>query len=111
VAAYEEVLRLRRESAGDEILGRALEAAAEVPLRIALVAADTAELAVHVADRCDPAVRADAAAAADFAAAAARVAARIVAVNLTMRPGDERIEYARRLADGAGRSAAALASV
>jgi methenyltetrahydrofolate cyclohydrolase len=106
VAAYEEVLRLRREPADDEALGRALDAAAEVPLRIAQVGADVAELAAHVAGRCDPAVRVDAVAAADLAASAARVAARLVAVNLTMRPSDERIERAGRLADGAGRAAA-----
>ncbi|TMK95812.1 MAG: hypothetical protein E6G42_01595 [Actinobacteria bacterium] len=108
VAAYEEVLTLRRESGDDETLGRALEAAAEAPLQIAQVAADVADLAAHVAGRCDPAVRVDAVAAVDLAQAAARVAARLVAVNLTMRPGDERIERAHRLAEAAGRAAAAL---
>ena len=108
VAAYEEVLTLRRESGDDETLGRALEAAAEAPLQIARVAADVADLAAHVAGRCDPAVRVDAVAAVDLAQAAARVAARLVAVNLTMRPGDERIERAHRLAEAAGRAAAAL---
>jgi formiminotetrahydrofolate cyclodeaminase len=104
VAAYDEVLRLRREPADDEALGRALDAAAEVPLRIARVAADIAELAAHVAERCDAAVQVDALAAGDLAAAAARVAARLVAVNLTMQPGDERIEQARRLAETASRA-------
>lgn len=108
VAAYEDVLRLRRESADDEALGAALEQAAEVPFAIAQVAADVADLAAHVADRCDPAVRVDALAAADLAAAGARVAARVVAVNLTMRPGDARVERAGRLAEAAGRAAGAL---
>ena len=108
VTAYAEVLRLRRESAGDEALGRALERAADAPFRIAEVAADIAELAAHVADRCDPAVRVDAVAAAEFAHAAARVAARLVDVNLSMRPGDERAARAARLAEAAGRAAAAL---
>jgi methenyltetrahydrofolate cyclohydrolase len=107
VAAYDEVLRLRRESADDHALGRALERAAEAPLRIAAVAADVAELATYVAGRCDPAVQVDAVAAADLAAAGARIGARLVAVNLTMRPRDERIEEARRFADQAGRAAAA----
>jgi methenyltetrahydrofolate cyclohydrolase len=109
VAAYNEVLRLRRASAGDEALGDALEEAAEVPLRIAMVAADVAELAAHVAERCDQAVRVDAVAASELAAAAARVSARLVEVNLTMRPGDKRVEHVRRLAEEAGRAAAALA--
>ena len=108
VAAYEQVLRLRGESADDEALGRALEGAADVPLEIARVAADVADLAGHVAERCNLAVRVDAVAAADLAAAAARVAARLVSVNLTMRPGDERIDRAARLSDSAGRAAAAL---
>ena len=36
------------------------------------------------------------------------MAGRPPAVNLTMRPGDERIERAHRLAEAAGRAAAAL---
>jgi formiminotetrahydrofolate cyclodeaminase len=108
VAAYSAVLRLRREGADDEALGRALERAAEIPSGLAEAAADALELAVHVADRCDPAVRADAVAAAELARAAARIGSGIVAVNLATRPGDERAERARRLAEAADRALSAL---
>ena len=96
------------EGADDEALGRALERAAEIPSGLAEAAADALELAVHVADRCDPAVRADAVAAAELARAAARIGSGIVAVNLATRPGDERAERARRLAEAADRALSAL---
>jgi formiminotetrahydrofolate cyclodeaminase len=102
------VLRLRREGADDEALGRALKRAAEVPSGLAEVAADALELAVHVADRCDPAVRVDAVAAAELARAGARIGSAIVAVNLATQPGDERAEKARRLAEAADRTLSAL---
>jgi formiminotetrahydrofolate cyclodeaminase len=108
IAAYSEVLRLRRVGADDEALGRALERAAEVPSELAEAAADALELALHVADRCDPAVRVDAVAAAELARAGARIGSRIVDVNLAMRPGDERAEKARRLAEAADRALSAL---
>ena len=108
VAAYSEVLRLRREGADDEALGRALVRAAEIPSRLAEAAADAIELAVHVADRCDPAVRVDAVAAAELARAGARIGSGIVAVNLATQPRDERAERARRLAEAADRTLSAL---
>jgi methenyltetrahydrofolate cyclohydrolase len=108
VAAYSEVLRLRREGADDEALGRALERAAEIPFQLAEAAADAIDLAVHVAGRCDPAVRADALAAAELARAGARTASGIVAVNLATRPGDKRAERARRLAEASDRAVSAL---
>jgi glutamate formiminotransferase/formiminotetrahydrofolate cyclodeaminase len=109
VAAYSDVFRLRREGADDEALGRALERAAEIPFRLAEAAADATELAVHVAGRCDPAVRVDAVAAAQLARAGAHIGSRIVAVNLATRPGDERAERARREAEAADRALSALA--
>lgn len=108
VAAYSEVLRRRREGADDETLGRALDRAAEVPSGLTEAAADALELAIHVADRCDPAVRVDALAAAELARAAARIGSAIVAVNLATRPEDARAERARRLAEAADRALSAL---
>ena len=108
VAAYSEVLRLRREGADDETLGRALERAAELPFRLAEAAGDATQLAVHVASRCDPAVQVDAVAAAELARAGARIGSGIVAVNLATRLGDERAERARQLAEAADRALAAL---
>lgn len=91
---------------GDGELGDALERAAIVPLRIAHVAADVAELAREAADYPGDA-RADAAAAAVLAHGAARAAAHLVAINLAARADDARAETARSLAEAAGRSAAA----
>jgi methenyltetrahydrofolate cyclohydrolase len=108
VAAYSEVLRLRREGIDDKALGHALEHAAEIPFRLAEAAADAIEVAVHVSERCDPAVRVDAVAAAELARAGARIGSGIVAVNLATRPGDERAERARRLAETADRALSAL---
>jgi len=108
---YEAALRARgddREEPGerrDFALGRAFARAAEPPLEIAAVAADVARLAVAVADRGEPALRADAVAAALLAAAAAATAAELVAVNLTSSEGDQRVVRARRLAEEAAEAA------
>ena len=91
--------------ARDAELAAALARAAELVLRIADVASDVAELAVVVAERGDPAVRADAAAAALLAEAAARVGAHLVSVNLATTAGDERLARAEELADAAGSAA------
>ncbi|MBA3401444.1 MAG: cyclodeaminase/cyclohydrolase family protein [Actinobacteria bacterium] len=103
--AWEDALSaLRRAGAGgrddggarrDHALERKLERAADVPLEIAALGADTAELAVVAAERCDGAYRADAAAAAALAAGGARAAAHLVEVNLGVRAGDERLARAR----------------
>jgi formiminotetrahydrofolate cyclodeaminase len=83
-------------SPGDEgELERKLEAAAAVPLEIAQLGADVAELAVIAADRCDGEFRADAAAAAALAAGGARAAAHLVRVNLAVREDDVRLARAR----------------
>jgi methenyltetrahydrofolate cyclohydrolase len=91
----------------DSQLERKLERAAAVPLEIAELGADVAELAIFVGERCEGAYRADAAAAAALAAGGARAAAHLVEVNLGVREGDERLARARAseqaAADAAGR--------
>jgi methenyltetrahydrofolate cyclohydrolase len=89
----------------DFMLGRAFARAAEPPLEIAAVAADVSRLSVTIAERCDPALRADAVAAALLSGAAAAAAAELVAVNLTASAADERVLRARRLADEAAEAA------
>ena len=91
-------------------LGGALATAADAPLALAEAAADVALLAADATERADGASRADAAAAAALAAGAARAAAKLVAINLSTQPGDERIAAARRAveaADDAARQALA----
>jgi methenyltetrahydrofolate cyclohydrolase len=96
----------------DRRLERRLERAAAIPLEIAEIGADVAELAVAIARSGDSAFRADAAAAAALAAGGARAAAHLVEVNLAVRPGDERLARARAseqaAADAADRLLAAL---
>lgn len=75
-------------------LGRALDEAAVIPLRIAAAAADVAELAAATAEHGNPNLRPDAAGAAVLAEAAARAAAHLVAVNLAVGPADERVRDA-----------------
>ena len=89
----------------DFALGRAVAQAAEPPVEIVEAAFDVAVLAEEIARRGDPTVRADAAAAACVAAGAGRAAAELVAINLTARPGDERVNRMRRLADKAADAA------
>jgi formiminotetrahydrofolate cyclodeaminase len=101
-------LRSLEEPKGDFDLGTALDRAADVPLRIAEVAADVALLAAEVAERCDPRRRADAVAAGTLAAAAAQAAADLVAVNLTALEGDPRVARARYAAGEAARAASAV---
>lgn len=106
--AYLEASERLAGSDGDFELGRALERAAEVPLLIAGVAADVAALATHVAERGDPAVRADAVGAAFLAEAAARSAAHLVEINLATGANDPRVRSARSLVAAAAASAAEL---
>ena len=89
----------------DFALGRAFARAAEPPIEIAAIAADVSRLSVTVAERGDPALRADAVAAALLSAAAAATAAELVAVNLTASESDKRVLHARRLADDAAEAA------
>ena len=108
---YEAALRAQAEDheqpgeRRDFALGRAFARAAEPPLEIAAIAADVSQLSVTVAERGEPALRADAVAAALLAAAAAATAAELVAVNLTASGGDERVMRARRLAEEAAEAA------
>lgn len=105
--AYGAVLELReappeeRPEDRDFRLGGAFSHAADVPLEIAGVAEDVAELAALVADASALAPRADAAGAAVLAAAAARSAASLVAINLAVAEGDPRPVRARAHASAA----------
>jgi formiminotetrahydrofolate cyclodeaminase len=74
-------------------LGRALEDAATVPLRIAEIAADVAELAAHVTAHASPDLRPDSVGAAILAEASARAAVHLVEINLAV--GSD-VEYVRR---------------
>ena len=108
---YVAALRSVRDGAGepgdrrDFAVGRAYARAAEPPLRIVETATDVAELAVTVAEKGNPSLRADAVAAAVLAAAAARAAAELVVVNLTAVEGDPRVIRALTLSGFAARAA------
>ena len=80
--------------------------AAEVPLEIALKAADVAEAAALVAERCDGVLRPDAAGAAALASGAALAAASLVRANLVVTQDDARLAQATRAVDDARASAA-----
>lgn len=100
--AYQQALAT---DGGDYELGRAYAKAAEPPLRIAEAATAVSELAAYVAENSDPALRADAVTAGLLAASCARAAAELVAVNLTVSAGDERVLRADFLAEEAARTA------
>jgi formiminotetrahydrofolate cyclodeaminase len=93
------------EAGEDGDLERKLEQAAAVPLEIAQLGADVAQLAVLAADRCDGEFRADAAAAAALAAGGARAAAHLVRINLAVREGDPRLARARESEQAAAAAA------
>jgi methenyltetrahydrofolate cyclohydrolase len=76
-------------------LEQKLDRAAAVPLAIAELAADTAQLAAVAAENGKDALRADAVAAAALAAGAARAATHLVEVNLGVLSDDERLARAR----------------
>jgi formiminotetrahydrofolate cyclodeaminase len=103
--AFATVLRLRRERASDLELGLAYDRAAELPLRIAEVGTDVAELAAYATPRVDPKVHGDAAAAAALGHAGASIGAHLVAINLASHEGDERVVRAGVLADAAAHAA------
>jgi formiminotetrahydrofolate cyclodeaminase len=86
-------------------LGRALEQAADAPLRIAEACTDVATLASALAGLSSE-HQADARSAAVLAAGAARAASVLVEVNLGVSEHDERVQLAQRLsaqADAAAR--------
>jgi methenyltetrahydrofolate cyclohydrolase len=95
---------LEPEVRGDTI-GRTLALAADVPLAIAVIAADVADAAAAAAECGDASTCADASVAAVLAEGAARGAAHLVAVNLTTTEEDERVVRARRAAEGAADAA------
>ena len=80
-----------------ESLGEAME----VPLRIAELAGEVAELAARTAQSGDYDLRPDAAAATALAAASARAAAHLVSINLTATDEDPRTSAARAAAEDA----------
>jgi formiminotetrahydrofolate cyclodeaminase len=75
-------------------LEQKLEAAAAVPLEIASLGADAAELAALAGEHGDATYRADAAAAAALAAGGAAAAAHLVRANLGVRRSDPRLARA-----------------
>src|SRR5215207_2774669 len=97
--AYAPVLAAVRRPVDDPgraaALAIASSEAAEVPLAIARLAAETAALARRLADQGRPGLRGDALAGADIAAGAARAAARLVEINLADASGDPRLDAAR----------------
>ena len=107
--AYEAVLQAAKApGAGREAeLSAALAGASVVPLELAELGSDVAELAAAVVSFGKIGLRGDAAAGAVLAAAGARIAANLVAINLAGSPGDERVDRAAALAVAAADSAAA----
>jgi len=81
--SFEGVLAARRAGEDD---AAALAAAAEVPVALAAVGAELAELAAQLAATGNPALEGDATAGALLAEAATRAAARLVELNLASDP-------------------------
>jgi formiminotetrahydrofolate cyclodeaminase len=88
-------------------LGRALDEAADAPLRIADACVDVAVLAAALASRGAPALQPDARAAGALAAGAARAAALLVEANLAVASDDDRVLRARKLSEEAASAASA----
>jgi formiminotetrahydrofolate cyclodeaminase len=80
-----------------------LERIVAIPLELAQIAAEVADLATIVATDGNPNVSGDAAAGADLAAAVASIAARLVAINASH--GDARVAQAAELAARAAKLA------
>ena len=80
----------------------------DVPLRMTRAAAEVAELAVQLAHRGNPNLRADAVVAATLAAAAAESGFTLISVNVGDTAGDPRLAAARQLARKATGLAASL---
>jgi len=88
----------------DATLGVALERAAAIPLAIAEVGADVADLAATLAENGSAQVRGDAVAGALLAEAGTRAAAHLVRINLGATSDDARVIRARANAEAAARS-------
>jgi formiminotetrahydrofolate cyclodeaminase len=97
-AAYEDLLRTQSDEA------RALTV--ELPLRMAELAAEIAEVCALAAESTPGPARGDAAAGAELAAAAGRAAARLVAINVQAE--DHRVRRARLLAERADEAASGI---
>jgi formiminotetrahydrofolate cyclodeaminase len=80
----------------------------DVPLRMTRAAAEVVELAVQLANKGNPNLRADAVVAATLAAAAADSGLTLIAVNVGDVAGDTRLAAARQLARKATGLAASL---
>lgn len=107
-AALEALRAVAEGAAPAADLGEAVARAGDVPLAIGEAATDILGLAVELAERGDPAKRADAVVAAFLAEAAVRAARELVAVNLTVTRDDERLRRASLLAERARSAAAAV---
>lgn len=108
--AYGRVLAARREDGDPEVrrerVREALSEAADVPLSVAEIGAEVAEVAARLAREGTPNLRGDAVTAALLAEAGVRAAAVLVRIN-TAAGGifDDRPEHASELAARAGRAA------
>jgi formiminotetrahydrofolate cyclodeaminase len=104
-----EALRAPKEpdaSARKAAIAEALSAAADVPLEIAEIGAEVARLAADVAAHGNANLRGDATGGAVLAEGSARIAATLVAINLSGRPDDERTARAAACASFAAEAAA-----
>jgi len=111
--AWQAVLASLEGAADDGMLEERLAVAAAVPLRLAELAADVAELAVVAAEHCAGTFRGEAATAGVLAEAAARAAELLVGMNLAVTEDDERLQAAlvSREAAGAGADRAVAAAL
>lgn len=82
-------------------LEAALDAATDIPLEIAQVAAGLATLALAVLEKGKPSLRGDAQTALQLADASCRAAAGLVEINLAADHSDQRVAAARALVDPA----------
>lgn len=94
--AFAAALKALEERTGIE---PSLDQTVVVLLALGEIAADVAELAARTAEHCDGTFRGDAVSATLLAEAAARSVAVLVAGNLTVAEGDERLRRAKRLAE------------
>lgn len=88
-------------------LGRALDEAAEAPLKIAEACVDVALLASALAERGTPELQPDARAAGALAAGAAQASVALVEANLAVAHDDDRVARARKLSEAAASAAGA----
>jgi formiminotetrahydrofolate cyclodeaminase len=106
MAAY----RLPKDDPGRaEAIATAAEGAADVPLEISAFAAETALLAVRLAEDGNPNLRGDAVAAALLASAAARTGANLVRINLD-ESAEQYVKAAEHAAGAEGAAERALSA-